>query len=90
MKSIFGGKTAVAFAACHRMDFNVVSIDVIIVLVLLIVIGSIVCVIVFLMLFILLETFAILVKHLRRLLIWVGILIRVLGSRWVLGRARLT
>ena len=42
VKSIFEGKAAMTYVACHRMDFDVVNIDVIIVLVLLMVIESII------------------------------------------------
>ena len=75
MKSILGGKAVVTFAACHKMDFDMVSVNVIIVLqLLLMIIGSIVRVVVFLMLFILLEAFAILVKLLLVIVQFFGVL----------------
>ena len=68
VESIFGGKAAMTFAACCSTDFDVTDVNVVIMLVLLIIIGSIVRVVhihvVFLMLFVLLEAFAILVKRL--------------------------
>ena len=52
------------FAACCRTDFDIVSVDVVMMLLLLMVIRSIIHVVVFLMLFDLLEAFAILVEYL--------------------------
>ena len=66
MESIFGGKAAVTFAACCSTDFNVIDINVLIILLLLMIIGFVIHVVcihnVFLVLFVLLKTFAILVK----------------------------
>ena len=53
---------AVTFTACYRMDFDVVSVNIVIMLRLLMVTRSIVSVVVFLMLFVLPKAFAILVK----------------------------
>ena len=50
------------FAACRRTDFDVINIDIVIMLLLLMINGSIVRVVVFLTLFVLLKAFAILVE----------------------------
>ena len=51
-----------AYTACRRTDFDVVRVDVIIMLLPLMIIGSVIGVVNFLMLFVLLKAFAILVE----------------------------
>ena len=74
MKRVLGGKAAVIFAACCRTDFDMISVDVVFMLLLLLmIIGFVVYFVVFLMLFVLQEAFVILIKRLLVIIQFFGV-----------------